>query len=69
VVPYTEKTSSGVVYRDADGPGAAPFPPEWLKAPNDPGRMNGIYPDTPEKLEAEKAGRAYRPAARESSRP
>jgi arylsulfatase A-like enzyme len=62
VVPYTERFSSGVVYRDKNGAEAAPFPPEWLKAPNDASRMNGLFPDTPEKLEAEKAGRPYLPS-------
>jgi arylsulfatase A-like enzyme len=61
MVPYTERHSAGVVYRDKDGSGAAPFPPEWLKGPNDPNRMNGVFPDTAEKLEAERAGRAYSP--------
>ena len=65
VVPFTERMSSGAVYRDKDGPGAAPFPPEWLKAPNDVSRMNGLFPDTPEKLEAERAGRPYRPSTPE----
>jgi arylsulfatase A-like enzyme len=65
VVPYTERMSSGAVYRDKDGPGAAPFPPEWLKAPNDMHRMNGLFPDTAEKFEAERAGRPYRPSAPE----
>jgi arylsulfatase A-like enzyme len=63
VVPYTERFSSGVVYRDKDGAEAATFPPEWLKAPNDPNRMNGLFPDTPEKLEAEKAGKPYVPSS------
>jgi arylsulfatase A-like enzyme len=62
VVPYTERTSSGVVNRSKDGPGAAAFPPEWLKTPNDPNRMLGLYPDTPEKLEAEQSGKPYTPA-------
>jgi hypothetical protein len=46
VVPYTERTSAGVVFRNEEGSGAAPFPPEWLKAPNEPDRMIGIYPET-----------------------
>jgi arylsulfatase A-like enzyme len=62
VVPYTERFSSGAVYRDRQGAGAAPFPPEWLKAPNEPGRMNGIFPDTPAKLAAEKQGKPYFPS-------
>jgi len=69
VVPYTERLSSGLVYRDKDGPGAAPFPPEWLEAPNDPGRMNGLFPDTPEKLEAEKSGKPYLPWMATGSKP
>ena len=65
VVPYTERFSSGVVYRDKDGSEAAPFPPEWLKAPNDSSRMHGLFPDTPAKLEAEKAGKPYLPPSRQ----
>jgi arylsulfatase A-like enzyme len=36
VVPYTEKLGEGQVYRNQDGPGAAAFPPEWIKAPPKP---------------------------------
>jgi arylsulfatase A-like enzyme len=61
VVPFTERFSSGAVFRDKDGPGAAPFPPQWLKSPGDPNRMSDLFPDTPEKLEAKKAGRPYFP--------
>jgi arylsulfatase A-like enzyme len=68
VVPYTERRSEGAVYRDRNGAGAAPFPPQWLKAPNDPNRMIGIFPDTPEKLEAERTGKTYTPARDEISR-
>jgi arylsulfatase A-like enzyme len=59
VVPYTERRSEGAVYRDRNGTGAAPFPPQWLKAPNEPNRMLGIFPDTPEKLEAQRTGKPY----------
>jgi arylsulfatase A-like enzyme len=59
VVPYTERRSEGAVYRDKNGTGAASFPPQWLKAPNDPNRMLGIFPDTPEKLEAQRTGKPY----------
>lgn len=69
VVPYTERFSSGVVSRDKDGSGAAPFPPAWLKAPNDPNRMNGLFPDSPRKLEAETAGKPYRPSMTPDSEP
>jgi arylsulfatase A-like enzyme len=61
VVPYTERRSEGAVYRKQNGPGAAPFPPQWLKAPNDTNRMLGIFPDTPEKLEAQRTGKPYAP--------
>jgi hypothetical protein len=64
VVPYTERFSAGVVYRDSGGTTAAQFPREWLKEPNDPARMNGLFPDTPQKLEAEKDGKPYFPGAR-----
>jgi arylsulfatase A-like enzyme len=47
VVPFTERFSSGVVYRDAAGAPAAQFPPQWLKRPNDPNRMEGLYRETP----------------------
>ena len=33
----------------------------WRR-PNRPGRMNGLFPDTPAKAEADAAGRAYFPA-------
>jgi len=59
VVPYTERRSEGAVYRDKNGTGAASFPPQWLKAPNEPNRMLGIFPDTPEKLEAQRTGKPY----------
>ncbi len=60
VVPYTQRYSAGLVQRDKDGAKAAQFPPQWLIAPNEPGRMNGIFPDSPEKAAADKAGQAYR---------
>jgi arylsulfatase A-like enzyme len=60
-VPYTEKTSSGLVHRNANGPRAADFPSEWYVQPNLPGKMNDIYPDTPAKAEAEKEGKTYFP--------
>jgi arylsulfatase A-like enzyme len=61
VVPFAERFSSGAVYRDKDGPGAAPFPSGWLRAPNEPGRISGLIPDSPEKLAAEQAGKPYFP--------
>jgi arylsulfatase A-like enzyme len=71
VVAYTERTSEGLVYRNRQGAEAAPFPPAWLKAPNEVNRMIGIYPDSPAKLEAEKKGVPYvpAPAQRDTSPP
>ncbi|MGF7170545.1 arylsulfatase A-like enzyme [Sphingobium xanthum] len=60
-VPYTEKTSAGVSYRDENGTRAADFPPEFYTAPNLPSKMNGIFPDTAAKVEADSKGEAYRP--------
>jgi arylsulfatase A-like enzyme len=68
VVPFTQRRSSGAVYRDKNGPGAAPFPPEWLTSPNAPDRMYGIFPDSPAKLEAQKAGEPYFPSAAPSAK-
>lgn len=59
VVPYTQRYSSGLVLRDKDGSKAAEFPPQWLTTPNRPDRMNGVYPDSPEKAAADQAGQAY----------
>lgn len=60
-IPYSARTAEGVVQRDEDGPKAAPFPEKWLVEPNRPDRLNGIFPDTPEKLKAEERGEAYFP--------
>ncbi len=65
VVPYTEKMSSGLVNRNAAGPRAADFPAGWYVKPNLPSKMNGLFPDTPAKADATRAGRAYRPGAPE----
>lgn len=61
VVPYTEKTSSGLVDRDIDGLRAADFPPEWYVKPNLPGKMNGLFPDSEAKARAKAQGRPYFP--------
>lgn len=68
VVPFTQRLSSGAVYRDKSGPGAAPFPPEWLRSPNATDRMYGIFPDSPAKLEARQAGKPYFPSAAPSAK-
>lgn len=62
VIPYTERTSEGLVHRDVNGARAADFPAEWYVEPNQPGRMNGLFPDTPAKDAANAAGRSYFPS-------
>jgi arylsulfatase A-like enzyme len=61
-VPLTERSSSGLVYRNANGPHAADFPAGWYRAPNLPGRMNDMFPDTAAKNAANAEGRSYRPS-------
>lgn len=61
VVPYTRKTSAGLVNRNVDGPRAADFPPEWYVKPNLPTKMNGLFPDSPAKAAADAAGKPYHP--------
>lgn len=61
VVPFTEKTSSGLVNRDEAGPRAADFPADWYVKPNQPGKMNGLFPDSEAKAKADAEGRAYIP--------
>lgn len=60
-IPYTQRTSEGVVQRHRNGPAAAPFPEQWLVDPNLPTRLNGIFPDTPEKMRSVEAGEPYFP--------
>lgn len=59
VVPYTQRYSSGLVWRDKGGPKAAEFPSQWLVSPNRPDRLNGVFPDNPAKAAADKAGQPY----------
>ncbi|MFC4311898.1 sulfatase [Steroidobacter flavus] len=61
VVPYTRKTSSGLVDRDRNGPRAADYPPEWYVTPNLPSKMNNMFPDSPAKAKATAEGKAYFP--------
>jgi arylsulfatase A-like enzyme len=60
-VPYTERTSRGVVRRDRDGSGAAPFPDEWLVEPNRADRFDDMFPDSEAKLKAQQEGRPFFP--------
>ena len=61
VVPFTEKTSSGLVNRDQAGPRAADFPANWYVKPNLPTKMNDLFPDSEAKAKADAEGRAYFP--------
>lgn len=61
VVPFTEKTSAGLVSRKIDGPKAADFPDDWYIEPNLPSKMNGLFPDSPAKVKADAEKRFYRP--------
>ncbi len=62
VVPYTERTSPGLILRKQGGTRAADFPAGWYSAPNLPTRMNDLFPDSPAKDAATAAGRTYFPA-------
>lgn len=61
VVPYTRKTSSGLVDRNVHGSRAADFPADWYVEPNLPSKMNDLFADTPAKAAADAAGKRYRP--------
>jgi arylsulfatase A-like enzyme len=61
VVPYTERFSAGIHYRNENGPHAADFPAEWYTAPNRPDKINELFPDSPAKLEANRKNERYVP--------
>ncbi|USQ96585.1 sulfatase family protein [Caulobacter sp. RL271] len=61
VVPFTERTSQGQVFRSLAGAKAAEFPETWLRPANPVDRYNGLFPDSPAKLEAQKQGKPYFP--------
>jgi arylsulfatase A-like enzyme len=44
-IPYTEKFSSGAVYRSEDGSEAAEFPEEWLRKGDEDDLRNFMVPD------------------------
>jgi arylsulfatase A-like enzyme len=58
-VPFTERSSRGVVRRDRNGTGAAPFPDDWLVEPNREDRYDDVFPDSAEKLQAQREGRPF----------
>ena len=57
VIPFTERTSAGVVFRRRDGAATAEFPEAWLRDVGDADLMDGLFPDSPNKAAAKKAGR------------
>jgi arylsulfatase A-like enzyme len=61
VVPYTEKTSPGVVYRVETGAHAADFPAGWYRPADLPTKMNDIFPDSDAKTRANAEGKPYFP--------
>ncbi|MFZ2994815.1 sulfatase [Sphingobium sp.] len=61
VVPYTRKTSSGLVHRNIDGTHAADFPADWYVKPNLPTKMNDLFADSPAKAKADEQGKSYHP--------
>lgn len=63
-IPYGQRLSIGSVRRGRTGPGAAPFPDEWLVEPNRADRLDDILPDSPAKQKAKAEGRPYMPVAR-----
>ena len=67
-VPFTERSSGGVVYRNENGAGRCAVPAGMAQVAGAVDRMIGLFPDSPEKLEAEKAGRRYFPSAAPDSK-
>ncbi len=63
-IPYGQRLAIGSVRRSRTGPGAAPFPEEWLVEPNRADRLDDILPDSPAKQKAKAEGRPFMPVAR-----
>ncbi len=68
VVPFSERVAAGVNQRDINGPKAAEFPAQWKVEPNRVDKLNGLFKDTPMKLEYEKEGKLYFPYMEKSGR-
>lgn len=60
-VPYTERTSPGIVYRTEGGAHAADFPSSWYRRPDLPTKMNNMFPDSRAKNKANSANMPYFP--------
>jgi arylsulfatase A-like enzyme len=56
VIPFTERTSAGVVFRRKDGSGTAAFPQAWLRTPGEADLLAGLFPDSKGKVEAIQRG-------------
>ncbi len=54
VIPYSEKFNEGVVKRNKDGSKPGEFPPQWMSSPNRYDRYNDLFPDSREKLDADR---------------
>lgn len=61
MIPYGPRVGSGMVKRNRHGSPAADFPEAWMREPNAYDRMNDLFPDSEEKLEAEKKHKPYIP--------
>jgi arylsulfatase A-like enzyme len=60
VIPFTERTSAGVVFRRRDGATTAAFPDTWLRDVGAADLMDGVVPDSPGKAQAKRVGRLPR---------
>lgn len=67
MIPYTARLSTGAVRRRIGGTGPGQFPPTWSIEPNPTDRFDGISPDGPAKLKAQREGRplVFTPPLRE----
>jgi len=59
VIPYTQRTSAGIVRRRVGGTDAAPFPREWFVEPNRADRMDDVVPDGGFKQRLHTAGKSF----------
>jgi len=60
-VPFNARLSEGLNLRKKEGLEAAPFPDWWKVEPNRFDKYNGLFPDTPLKIEKERKGELYFP--------
>ena len=48
-IPYTQRQSEGSVLRHESAPGAAPFPPSWIRGDEPVDQYHGLINDGPNK--------------------